>query len=72
MASRTADICFALQSLHLPAFLLMCIAEEACANVASYVPDHVKWNMVVAIKHFKRGRNPATDRRESQLCCEEK
>jgi hypothetical protein len=48
---RATEICFALQSLQLPALQTILILIEACEPFAVQLDFHVLWNLVVTIKH---------------------
>jgi hypothetical protein len=52
--ARAFQVCVALDALDLPALLMCTIIEFACAPFAACVPFHVKWALVVAVKHRKR------------------
>ena len=50
---RLFCICVALHSLELPAFVTLCIANNV-SPLVQLVPMHVKWSVIVAVKHWRR------------------
>lgn len=48
--ARATEICFAMQSLQLPALLTLMLIDEACP-LASAVPMHLKWKLITTVKH---------------------
>jgi hypothetical protein len=48
--ARATEICFAMQTLQLPALLTLMLIDEACP-LASAVPMHLKWKLITAVKH---------------------
>lgn len=56
---RAATVCFALQELELPALVTLEILDAAVANA---IPMHTKWEVIVAVKHF-RERNERSRRK---------
>jgi ankyrin repeat protein len=53
---EASNICIALQSMELPAWVTLQIVECACAPFAVCVPLFVKWNLITSIKHFRSSR----------------
>jgi ankyrin repeat protein len=54
MRLRALEICVALEDLQLPALITQTILEHSCWPWAAQVAFHRKWNIVVAVKHFKK------------------
>jgi ankyrin repeat protein len=52
LRARGRQILIGLQNAHLPALLSTMILDEAVAP-AIFLPLHVKWNLVVCVKHFR-------------------
>ena len=50
---RVFEICIALQMLRFPAMITLQIVDQM-NNLAELVPMHLKWNIIVAVKHFKQ------------------
>jgi hypothetical protein len=53
LRARAAEVCIGLQSMHLPALLLVEIIRFACASVSDNVPFDRLWTIVTTIKHFR-------------------
>jgi hypothetical protein len=55
-------ICVGLQNLRLPAFVTLCIVDEALCLLCDLMSMHYKWDVVCAVKHFhvRRRRKPST------------
>lgn len=49
---RAFAVCVGLQSLDLSALELAEIVEHACAPFVANLPFHLKWDLVVCVKHF--------------------
>lgn len=49
--ARVSDIAIALQSLHLPALLVLAICD-ALNPVVARIPMHLKWDAIAKVKHF--------------------
>lgn len=54
LADRMLEICTSLQSLRLPALMMCEILDQSWYRLAALVPLHLKWKLVVAVKHFQR------------------
>lgn len=50
---QAADVCIALQSLELPAFVTLQVVDFACEPFANCATMHAKWQLITFIKHFK-------------------
>jgi ankyrin repeat protein len=50
---RALTIAVALQQLRLPALVTLTILDAACDDTMQ-IPMHVKWNVVIAVKHYKK------------------
>jgi hypothetical protein len=53
LRENVCTIMFGMQGLDLPAFQLLMILDEVY-DLAYLLPLHIKWNMILAIKHYKR------------------
>jgi hypothetical protein len=51
---KTTSICIGLQSMELPAWVTLQIVECACSPFSVCVPLFLKWELVTAVKHFKK------------------
>jgi len=60
---RVFQICVALQNLRFPALVTLHIIDWSWSMVVDLVPMHQKWNLIVAVKHFReRKEKEETDR----------
>lgn len=55
LRARVAELCFAMQSLDLPALITLAIIDHAVEH-AMDVPMFLKWNTITKVKHAKIGK----------------
>lgn len=53
---HVTEVCLGLQPLDLPALVVLEIVDMACSPYSDNVRMVSKWNVVVAVKHFRGGR----------------
>lgn len=50
---RATEVCLGLQPLDLPALIVLEIVDMACSPYSDNVRMAAKWNVIVAVKHFR-------------------